>query len=115
MKLGIYGHDFNSKPICSDGKNHRINMVELLKKLWPGDIEEQLRKLNQKMNDLPSHSSARSRKKSKTNPISQHEFWKFIGILLLARYENVPGGNFLPFSESQSHLVPSSRLLHVPF
>ena len=91
MKTGIYGFDFNNKTVCSDGKNERVDFCDLFKLLWPGDIFTQLTKINTMIRD--SMADFAYRKKRIVKPISPNEFLKFCAILMMARYEGVPGGN----------------------
>jgi hypothetical protein len=89
-KLGIRGFDFNHLPVRADGKNDRINFLDLVKHLWPGDWKAQVVNANKYIKEF-NDSKAKSRRR--IHPISHKEFWAFFGILLVARLEGTPGGN----------------------
>ena len=44
---GIADFDFNNLTVRSDGQNWRADLSKLLQYLWPGDIKQLLRKLNE--------------------------------------------------------------------
>ena len=88
-QIGIRGFDFEKKNECADGKNSRINFLDLLIKLWPGDWKENLKKLNESFDDANSNRPRRARK---IHHATQNEFWVFFGILLIASIEGVQGG-----------------------
>jgi hypothetical protein len=50
----------------------------LMKHLWPGDWQSQLRKINDAIEKRNQHSRQNLRK------VSEHDFWVFIGILIVA-------------------------------
>ena len=89
--LGIKGFNFNKRDIRANGKNSRINFLNLLKHLWPGDWKENLNKMNQY---IERHNNNRtSQVQKKVHKVSQNEFWKFFGLLLVVRLEGVAGGD----------------------
>ena len=89
-QIVIRGFNFEKKNECAaDGKNPRINFLNLLIKLWPGDWKENLKKLNESVDDANSNRATRAQK---IHRASQKEFWVFFGILLIARIEGVQGG-----------------------
>ena len=90
-KTGVYGCDFNDRTVCLDGRNQHIDMLQLFKLLWPGDIGTQLTKLNTMIHD--SMTDYAFRKKQLVKPITQHEILKFCAILMIARYKGVASGN----------------------
>ena len=61
-QIGIRGFDFEKKNECADGKNPRINFLDLLIKLWPGDWKDNLKKLNESIDDANSNRAPRARK-----------------------------------------------------
>ena len=91
VKCGIYGFNFEEKPIISDGHNYRINFQKLFERLFPGNIDCLLEDLNALLRDRFNNKLPRSSKK--VHPISKHEFLTFLGIILIANVENMPGGN----------------------
>ena len=89
--LGIKGFNFNKKNVKANGKNDRINFLNLLKHLWPGDWKDNLAKMNQY---IKKHNNNRkSQMHKKVHMVSQNEFWKFFGLMLVARLEGIPGGD----------------------
>ena len=92
---GILGFDFSKKPITApDGKSKRINLLELLIHLFPGDWKELLRELNdriRKWNDLKENSARKGKRVKGIREISENEFWKWWGIVVAARIHGKKG------------------------
>jgi Transposase IS4 len=92
--IGIKNFDFrNSVVVCPDGKNKRINFLDLLIHLWPGDWLLQLQYMNKRIidNNNEATTNKRGNRYQKICEISPQEFWKFIGIMLVARIEGRKG------------------------
>ena len=87
---GIKGFDFSEKTVKGhDGKTNRINFLHLLQHLWPGDWWEQLAYLNSIIQEKENSDVSPTKKVLKR--ISEHEFWRFFGLLLAARLEGRTG------------------------
>ena len=89
--VGVKGFDFNDKSVCGDGTNKRINFLHLLKHLWPGIPKEQIARINTYIRVY--NDTERKRSERIIPLISEQEFFKFFGIMLVARIEGIPGGN----------------------
>ncbi|GFH45724.1 hypothetical protein CTEN210_02198 [Chaetoceros tenuissimus] len=89
--LGIVGFDFKNLSEKTDGKNKRINMLDLLIHLWPGDWNERLIVLNERIGEHNKVLKAKQRNAKVDNLISPYEFWCFFGIMLVARIEGLAG------------------------
>ena len=85
-KQGIKGFDFgiDARSVSnSKGQQRRINLLALVRHLWPGEEINQLDKMNEhrkKMNDLNE-----SRRHVKVKPFIRQEFWTFWGLILASR------------------------------
>jgi len=89
-QIGVRGFDFKERPVCADGKNQRINFKSLLEHLWPGDWRRQL----ENMNSYIKKANATKKRSARTiRSVTPREFWAFLGIMLVARIEGIPGGN----------------------
>ena len=86
--IGINGFDFNHlEVVCPNPKYKRINFLKLMIHLWPGDWKKQLQQLNKKIesdNKLNKINKRHGRARQ-TKHISEREFWKFWGLILIAR------------------------------
>ena len=71
-QIGIRGFDFEKKNECTDGKNPRINCLDLLIKLWSGDWKENLKKLNESVDDANSNRAARAQKIHGDEPLYRY-------------------------------------------
>eukprot|EP00934_Nitzschia_sp_Nitz4_P004390 Nitzschia sp. Nitz4//scaffold475_size5561//3915//5458//NITZ4_009216-RA/size5561-snap-gene-0.2-mRNA-1//-1//CDS//3329552714//4380//frame0 len=95
-EIGLAGFNFRMKPIQqSSTNNERINFMDLLIHLWPGDWREQLQLLNVRVDRHNAALRKNSRNKPSTRytgKISEREFFQFFGIMLLARVFSRPGG-----------------------
>jgi Transposase IS4 len=79
--------------VCPDGKNKRIDFLDLMIHLWPGDWLLQLNNMNKRILDHNKQASLNKRgnRYTKISEIAPNEFWKFIGIMLVARIEGRKG------------------------
>jgi hypothetical protein len=99
--IGLCGFDFGEafKPPSSDGEVHSYPYLKLLQKMWPGDWKQQLPQLNTKAAaENASHSGNKNWRD--INPVSEQEWWVFIGILISAGPQG-KGGEML--WEKHSH------------
>jgi hypothetical protein len=79
--IGLINHKFDAfSKINLRDKDFKYPFFDLLLRLWPGDWQEQLRNLNQQ---IATENEDRAKAK-KVRQVSEHEFFKFIGILLAA-------------------------------
>jgi hypothetical protein len=93
-EIGLAGFDFPElfKPPTGE-TSYEYPYLKLFQTLWPGDWKHQLRQLNLK---VAAENAANSGKKNWRNitPVSQREWWTFIGILVSAGPHG-KGGNKL--------------------
>ena len=91
---GIKGFDFSDKSVKQkNSRNDRINYNDLIIHLWPGDWRKQLDFVNDLIEEkqvLENDKEIGPRIKS-VRRITQNEFWKFFGLLLVARLEGRKG------------------------
>lgn len=110
--VGLLDFDFDafreSKIAVQVGKGYEFPFGELVKKLWPGDA----RKHRANMNDFLQAENRRyeqeckggtRKKKRKHKLTSEHEFWKFIGILIAASACGKKGAKLWEKETSRSH------------
>ena len=90
-QVGVKGFNFRNKPIKADGNNNRANFLHLLQYLWLGLWKNQIKRMNKKIKIYNNQPSLYRRQK--IHLVIEREFWKFFGILLVARLEGIPGGN----------------------
>jgi hypothetical protein len=82
--VGLSYFDFNeafNAPKADEGKGYGYPYLKLLQKMWPGYWKQQLRQLNLK---IAAKNASDLNKKKKIHQVSEHEWWRFIGILLSA-------------------------------
>jgi len=89
-EIGVRNFLFNNKTIPSGHpslRQYRINFLDLLIHLWPGNWQDQLHDLNERIRmDMDASLGRRRRRGSQVvKEISQHEFWVFWGIVVAAR------------------------------
>jgi hypothetical protein len=101
--IGLAGFNFpeSFKPPPSTGEaSCDWPYLKLLQSMWPGDWKQQLRQLNLR---VAAENATNSNKKNWRNmhPISQQEWWVFVGILISAGPHG-KGGNKL-WERSASH------------
>ena len=89
---GIADFDFNNLSVRSDGKNWHADLSKLFQHLWPGNMKLLLQKLNELIKSR-FNGKVPGTKNQVMHPISHREFLVFLGIMILARTEGVPGGN----------------------
>ena len=87
---GIAGFDFseNNRTITIDnhcGRARRINILDLVIHLWPGDWTEQLERLNQHIQKKNDENEKTFRRSKKISFISEREWWYFWGIIAACR------------------------------
>ena len=86
---GLCAFNFSHTPKqFASTRKERIDFLELLIKLWPGDWEEQLQEVNRRIraaNDDERQSVRKTKKPKLMKEVSQHEFWVFWGLILAAR------------------------------
>ena len=70
----------------------RINFLDLLIHLWPGDWRVNLQLLNRKMAER-RHELKRKNNKKGSKEVSEKEWWIFWGIIISARVLGERGGN----------------------
>ena len=88
--IGIKGFDFSDKTVKGpDARKNRINFLQFLIHLWPGDWKEQLTYLNSIIEEKQNRDV--SGKKYVMRRISANEFWRFFGLMLAARLEGRTG------------------------
>jgi hypothetical protein len=88
-EVGVKNFDFNNKTISTPDGSKRVDLLELLIHLWPCDWMEQLHELNTRIvkNNDDKRANRRNSAWRDVNEISEHEFWTFFGIMLVARLE----------------------------
>ena len=86
-KVGIRGFDFTKQNVGTKAKYKRINLLDLLIKLWPGDWRKQIRSMNLRirLDNQLNKASKRNGRSRPINEISEHEFWVWWGIVIAAR------------------------------
>ena len=93
-EVGIVGFNFDvlAKPnVSKHNENYQHPFLKLQKHLWPGDWEEQLRQLNCWSDGENNHLKERKSYKI-VNNATPHEWWHFIGILLISAAPKGKGG-----------------------
>ena len=94
-EAGVRGFDFSKKDVVSSvGQSYkRVNLLNLLIHLWPGNWLDQLKLVNKLLlkDNKERRNNRNSTYTSRTHQISQYEFWTFFGILLAARLEGRKG------------------------
>ena len=96
QNVGIRDFPFQLTPVKShDGKYSRIRFLDLLIHMWPGDWKQQLKRLNQRIEESQQKEKERKRhgRIREILPISHCEFWIFWGIIICARLEGKKGKN----------------------
>jgi hypothetical protein len=90
--IGLCGFDFASTfkpPMREEPYNHPY--LKLLQKMWPGGWKQQLRQLNSKAAaENATHSGDKNWRD--IHPVSEQEWWVFIGILISAGPHGKGGG-----------------------
>jgi hypothetical protein len=85
--IGIRGFEFGpSGRTVRDkrGKNSRINFMDLFRHLWPGDENDQLKKINEKLK-LECIQRETGSRQVKYKPITLREYYTFFGLLIANR------------------------------
>lgn len=93
-KIGVKNFDFQQFTVtCPDGKNKRINFLELLIHLWPGNWRKQLQLLNERIvrDNVEKSNTKRHGRYRQMELISEREFWIWWGIIIVARLEGRKG------------------------
>ena len=93
--IGIRNFDFNNKRMRTNTKGLlRINFLDLLIHLWPGDWKSQLTNLNKRIHDEYKQKVKMTRhgRVKKVHEVTEREFWIFWGIIIVARLEGRKGG-----------------------
>ena len=88
--IGLLDFDFDQFSEDKIGKtndDYRFPFGALLKKLWPGDVREQLDNMNDwiKEENKKLEKSVKKGQRARVNKkkeISLHEFWRFIGVMI---------------------------------
>ena len=103
--IGIRNFDFNHKRMKAGRGLVRINFLDLLIHLWPGDWRAQLTEVNHRIhNDYKQKVSAtRHGRVKKVHEVTEREFWVFWGIILVARLEGRKGGRLWDRSEPEGY------------
>jgi hypothetical protein len=79
--VGLSGFNFPDTFKLNSNSTYTTPYLQLLQKMWPGDWKQQLQQLNKK---IDATNAAAANGKQKINAISEHDWWKFIGILISA-------------------------------
>jgi hypothetical protein len=91
-EIGIRDFNFRNNTVSIEGTNYsRLNLLDLVCYLWPGDWMFRLRTLNEKIKK--DNLDSRNMNQKIVHPISQNEFWIFFGILLAGRLNGKKGDN----------------------
>ena len=88
-ELGLRGFDFNlfneEREGCVGDDVKELPYLLMLMKLWPGDWEEQLERMNKILDDEDGRLGTQENGRFwKLQRFSRNELWKNIGCLLLA-------------------------------
>ena len=92
--IGIRNFDFNKKTVRGTTLGReRINFLHLLIHLWPGNWQDQLKSVNERIKrDYEAEvENKRVGRVREIHEITENEFWKFWGILIVARIEGRKG------------------------
>jgi hypothetical protein len=81
--IGLVGFDFDAAFKDHSNKEYSYPYLKLLQKMWPGDWKQQQRQLNIKI-AAENTSNSGNKNWRDINPVSQQEWWVFIGILISA-------------------------------
>ena len=89
-QIGVVSFPFDNRTERSGLRNalHRINFLDLLIHLWPGDWKEQLKKMNIRIrlsNNVLKINGRGNKRVKYINEISEHEFWVWWGLVIVAR------------------------------
>jgi hypothetical protein len=79
--IGLAGFNFNELFLPEEA--HKQPHLKLLKKMWPGDWQQQLRNLNSKI-AADNTNCSRQKNYKAVNLVSEREWWVFIGVLISA-------------------------------
>ena len=109
--VGLLDFDFDnfSEPnICKTNDEYRFPFGALLKKLWPGDVLVQLDNMNdwiQTENKKMEEAVINGKrvKANKKKEISQHEFWRFIGVMIASSSLGKGGLNLYEDESKRPH------------
>ena len=103
--VGVRNFDFNNKRMKTSRGLTRINFLDLLCHLWPGDWRVQLTTLNHRIHEDYKEKVRMTRhgRVKKVHEITEREFWVFWGILLAARLEGRRGGKLWDRSEPDGY------------
>lgn len=85
------GLDFNATVITVDGKYDRIEFKKLLQHLWQGDWKLQIDHMNKYIKEW--NQTKKKRTERIVQVVSHKELCVFLGIMLVARIEGIPGGD----------------------
>jgi hypothetical protein len=83
--IGLSGLNFAKefKSLNPSGEVYNRPYLKLLERMWPGDWRQQLHQLNQKI--ASENTSKKTQKNFKAaKPVSEQEWWVFVGIILSA-------------------------------
>ncbi|CAB9530215.1 unknown protein [Seminavis robusta] len=86
--VGLCGFDFKqfSDEVVEetiDTADYAYPYLKLLQTLWPGDVKRQLEMINKQV-DVENEERKKKKAKQLINPVTMHDFWKFIGVLISA-------------------------------
>ena len=104
--VGIKFFDFNDRPVKGPCRGQqRINFLQLLIHLWPGNWKSQLVKLNEYIDGDNKERTRMSRhgRVKKVKEVTEREFWIFWGVMLVARIEGKPGGQLWETKEPEGY------------
>ena len=92
-RIGLIDFDFDlfseeSLDISKEGE-YKYPFGKLMKKLWPGDYKEQLHNMNdwvtaENERRKKSYHGQNREKLRLVRKVGEHEFWRFIGVILSA-------------------------------
>ena len=96
-KVGISNFNFNQLEKRWTKNRKRIDFLKLLQHLWPGDYKKQIRELNKKIqqDNNRNQQNIRHGRAKKYKLISEREFWKFWGLILMARIYGRKGNDIV--------------------
>ena len=104
--VGVKNFDFNKKKVKSNNRGQtRINFLDLLIHLWPGDWREQLTQLNHRISENYKEKvrATRHGRVKKVQEITEREFWVFWGIIVAARLDGRKGGRLWDRMEPEGY------------
>ena len=104
--MGVKNFDFNKKKVKSNNRGQtRINFLDLLIHLWPGDWREQLTQLNHRISENYKEKvrATRHGRVKKVQEITEREFWVFWGIIVAARLDGRKGGRLWDRMEPEGY------------